>query len=56
MYPISITTNYSVKEESISWFDEAASAQYWRIKLLSWEIQPSMKADLIGRPKRKDCF
>ena len=46
-----ISTNYSVEQESISWFDEAFTARYWKIQLLSWVIQPSMKADLIGQPK-----
>ena len=54
-----ITLNYSVDNVSTSWFDEAATAQYWRIQILAWHIQPFMKADLLGHPKgkrRSDTF
>ena len=48
-----ITPNYSVDNISTSWFDEAATAQYWRIQVLAWHIQPSLKADLLGHPTGK---
>ena len=46
-----ITANYSVGNLSVSWFNKAATAQNWRIEVLSWQHQPTMKADLIGQPK-----
>ena len=45
------SANFSVDNLFISWFDEAATAQNWRIEVLSWQHQPAMKADLIGQPK-----
>ena len=51
-----INPNYSVEGLSTSWFDEAATAQYWRIQILKWHIQPFMKADLLGHPKGKCRF
>ena len=50
-----ITTDYSIDKTSTSWFDEAATARYWRINVLTWLTHPSMKADLIGLPKGKAC-
>ena len=50
----SLRTNRTDHQPSyISWFDEAATAQYWKIHVLEWYIQPSMKADLLGHPKGK---
>ena len=34
---------------SISWFKKAATAQYWKINILTWQELVVMKADLIGQ-------
>ena len=48
-----IPTDYRVNQNSVSWLDVDTTARYWRIKPLTWHIQLSMKADLIGQPKGK---
>ena len=44
-----ITADYSFDETSISWLSHPAKAQYWRIAVISSQVHPSMKADLIGK-------
>ena len=51
-----IHANYVLNHTSNSWFEEAASARYWRIQVLTWQSRPSMKADLIGLPKGRYLF
>ena len=51
-----ISADYSVYEISTSWLDEATTARYWRIEVVTWHAELFMKADLIGRPKGKLLF
>ena len=46
----------SFRYNSTSWFDDAVTARYWRIYILDWENQASMKADLIGLPIGKPWY
>ena len=34
---------------SVVWFQQPIKGHYWRIHPLTWDVHPSMKADLIGR-------
>ena len=51
-----MSTDYSVNHTSTSWFEEAVTARYWRIQLLAWNIEPSMRADVIGQPKGNNSW
>ena len=51
-----LNTDYSVNHTSTSWFEEAVTARYWRIQLLAWETEPSLRADLIGQPRGNNSW
>ena len=43
-------------QQLITWFDEPLTAQNWKLQIFQWYSVPTMKADLIGKPKGKRWF
>ena len=49
-------SNDPIYKPLYSWFEEAVTAQYWRLHLLGWGDQPTIKADLVGQLNGKQYF
>ena len=46
-----LTMSYTSHQESTSWFDEPATSRNWKLQVIHWNGEPTMKADLFGQPK-----